>query len=113
MPDDLRRYAAVFASLGHEARLAIVRLLLAHHPHGLVAGEVQQDLGIPASTLSHHLDALRQEGLVEQDREGRFIRYRANVGGLQQVLGFLYAECCTRGHVAPPGCPPPPEGAPE
>lgn len=88
--------ARTFAALGHENRVAIVRLLLAAHPGGLVVGELQNELGIPASTLSHHLDALRQEGLVEQEREGRFLRYRAGTEQLQVLLNFLYAECCTR-----------------
>lgn len=88
--------ARMFAALGHESRVAIIRLLLAAHPGGLVVGELHDELGIPSSTLSHHLDALRQEGLVEQEREGRFLRYRAGTARLQVLLNFLYAECCTR-----------------
>lgn len=88
--------ARMFAALGHEYRVAIIRLLLAAHPKGLVVGELQDELGIPASTLSHHLEALRHEGLVEQEREGRFLRYRAGTDQLQVLLNFLYAECCTR-----------------
>ena len=94
--DELTRNAAAFAALGHPARLAIVRHLLAVHPTGLVANELQAELAIPASTLSHHLDTLRQEHLIDQEREGKFLRYRADAQGLQAVLGFLYAECCTR-----------------
>jgi ArsR family transcriptional regulator len=93
---EARRYASSFAALGHEARLEILRHLLAASPGGLVAGELQVELAIPASTLSHHLDALRQEGLVLQEREGRFLRYRAHDAALQELLAFLYAECCTR-----------------
>src|SRR3712207_4248669 len=96
---ELTRFASMFAALGHEARLAIVRLLLAAHPHGLVAGEIQEELSIPASTLSHHLDTLRQEGLVDQRREGRHLRYVAAEAAHQELLGFLYAECCTRNQV--------------
>jgi len=99
--DDVQRQAARFAALGHEARLRILRELLAHHPYGRVAGELQHELDIPASTLSHHLDALRQEGLIEQQREGRFLRYVADTEGLRELLGFLYAECCTRNPVIP------------
>ena len=88
-----------FAALGHEARLRIVRVLLAAHPAGLVVGEIQQEIDIPASTLSHHLDALRHQGLVEQEREGRFLRYRAGASALREVLDFLYAECCSRNEV--------------
>jgi ArsR family transcriptional regulator, arsenate/arsenite/antimonite-responsive transcriptional repressor len=100
-PRESGRYAAKFAALGHEARLAIVRLLLSAHPDGLVAGEIQAELDIPASTLSHHLDALRQEGLIGQHREGKFLRYAANADGLKDLLAFLYAECCTRSQVVP------------
>lgn len=88
-----------FAALGHEARLQIVRLLLAAHPEGLVVGEIQRNLDIPASTLSHHLDALRHQGLVEQQREGRFLRYRAGTKALREILDFLYAECCSDNQV--------------
>ncbi len=88
-----------FAALGHEARLQIVRLLLSAHPTGLVVGELQAELGIPASTLSHHLEGLRHQGLVVQEREGRFLRYRAGAEALQEVLDFLYAECCGRNRV--------------
>lgn len=97
----MARFAGMFAALGHDARLAIVRLLLAAHPRGLVAGELQDELGIPASTLSHHLDALVREGLLEQRREGKYQRYLAATAGLQDLLGFLFAECCTRSRVVP------------
>jgi DNA-binding transcriptional ArsR family regulator len=96
MSNEIRLQANRFAALGHEMRLEIVRQLLAAHPQGMVAGEIQQELSIPASTLSHHLDALHHEGLVEQHREGRFLRYTANTETLRQLLEFLYAECCTR-----------------
>lgn len=95
------RCADRFSALGAAARLQIVRLLLSAHPTGMVAGEVQEELGIPASTLSHHLDKLRQVGLVEVRRVGTFLWYKANTGALQEVLGFLYQECCTRNRVLP------------
>lgn len=93
------RYASRFAALGHEVRLEIMRRLLAAHPQGMVAGEIQLELNIPASTLSHHLDALHRERLIEQRREGRFLRYLADAEGLCEILEFLYAECCTRNEV--------------
>src|SRR5579864_2720570 len=93
--EDVARYADMFAAIGTEARLRIVRLLLAAHPHGLVAGEVQAELDMPASTLSHHLEKLRHEGLVTVQREGTFLRYAANADALAELLGFLYAQCCT------------------
>lgn len=99
MKSEARRYASQFAALGHEVRLEILRRLLAAHPHGMVAGEIQQELSIPPSTLSHHLDELRQAGLVQQQREGRFLRYLADDQNLRALTDFLYAECCTRNPV--------------
>lgn len=88
------RFASMLGALGHESRLEALRLLLRSHPDGMVAGELQEELGIPASTLSHHLDTLRREGLIEQVREGRFLRYVVAADALRDLLGFLYAECC-------------------
>jgi DNA-binding transcriptional ArsR family regulator len=96
------RYADMFAAMGSEPRLRILRLLLAAHPDGIVAGEIQAELGISASNLSHHLDKLKNEDLVEVRREGTFLRYTANTQGLQELLGFLYAECCTRSKAVRP-----------
>lgn len=90
------RYADMFSALGTEARLRIMQLLLSAHPEGMVAGEIQSELSIPASTLSHHLDKLKGEGLVRVRRESTFLWYTANTEALQELLGFLYAECCTR-----------------
>jgi DNA-binding transcriptional ArsR family regulator len=95
------QFAPKFAALGHEVRLSIVRLLLAANPDGLVVGEIQEDLDIPPSTLSHHLDALQREGLVGVTREGKYLRYRADAIGLRDLLAFLYAECCTRSKLVP------------
>lgn len=90
-----------FSALGSEPRLQIVRLLLSAHPAGMVAGEVQEELGIPGSTLSHHLEKLRQAGLIDVRRAGTFLWYKANTAALQEILGFLYEECCTRNRVVP------------
>jgi len=79
-----------------------MRLLLSAHPEGLVVNEIQEELGIPSSTLSHHLDKLRNEELVGVKRESTFLRYRANTETLQEILGFLYAECCTRNKAVKP-----------
>src|SRR3990172_10227241 len=93
------RYADMFAALGSEPRLEIVRLLLSAHPGGLVVGDIQTELGIPGSTLSHHLEKLRMEGLVESRKEKQWLWYSVNAESLQRLLGFLYAECCTRSKV--------------
>lgn len=95
-------YADQFAALGSEARLRIVRLLLAAHPHGLVVGELQQELGMASSTLSHHLDRLKNEGLAASRREGTFLRYTADADGLRDLLAFLWAECCSRSRALDP-----------
>lgn len=102
-PDPLvvSRSADRFAALGAEPRLQILRILLSAHPTGMVAGEIQEELEIPNSTLSHHLDKLRQVGLLEVRRAGTFLWYTANTAALQEVLGFLYEECCTRNRVVP------------
>lgn len=102
-PDPLlvSRSADRFAALGAEPRLQILRMLLSAHPTGMVAGEIQEELEIPNSTLSHHLDKLRQVGLLEVRRAGTFLWYTANTAALQEVLGFLYEECCTRNRVVP------------
>ena len=96
------RYADMFAALGTEARLQVLRLLLSAHPDGLVVGEIQEETGIAGSTLSHHLEKLKNEELVTVEREGTFLRYRANIQALEQLLGFLYAECCTRNKAVEP-----------
>ena len=90
------RYADMLAALGSEARLRIVRLLLAAHREGLVVGEIGSELGIPPSTLSHHLDKLKNEDLVAVRRDGTFLCHTANTETLQETVGFLFAECCTR-----------------
>ena len=102
-PEQLIRYADMFAAMGSEWRLRIIQLLLAAHPDGVVAGDIQAELGVSASNLSHHLDKLRNEDLVTVQREGTFLRYRANALVLRQLLAFLYAECCTRSKVVKSG----------
>ena len=96
------RYADMFAALGTESRLQILRLLLAAHPDGLVVGDIQSELGIPASTLSHHLERLKGEGLAVVRREGTFLHYSANTTALEELLGFLYEECCSRSNAINP-----------
>ena len=96
------RYADMFAALGAEPRLRIVRLLLSAHPEGLVVNEIQAETGVGGSTLSHHLEKLKNDGLVTAERERAFIRYRANTDALEELLGFLYAECCTRNKAVEP-----------
>lgn len=94
-PERIARYADMFAAMGNDARLRIMRLLLSAHPTGMIVGDIQAELAIPKSTLSHHLDKLKNEGLVEVRRNGTFLWYTANIGSLQEIMHFLYSECCS------------------
>jgi ArsR family transcriptional regulator len=96
------RYADMLAAMGSEPRLRIMRLLLSAHPEGMVVGDIATELDISASTLSHHLEKLKNEDLVRVQREGTFLRYTANIPGLEELLGFLFAECCTRNRAVEP-----------
>ncbi len=100
--EQVAKFADMFSAIATEPRLRIMQLLLSAHPEGLVVGEIQSELDIPNSTLSHHLDKLRNEGLVLVNRESTFLRYSANTEALQEVLQFLYAECCTRNKAVSP-----------
>lgn len=98
----IARFADMFSAMGAEARLRIMQLLMTAEPQGLIVGDIQSELEIPNSTLSHHLDKLKNEGLVTVRRDGTFLWYRANTDALKDLLGFLYAECCTRNRVLAP-----------
>jgi ArsR family transcriptional regulator, arsenate/arsenite/antimonite-responsive transcriptional repressor len=97
--EQIVRYADMFAAMGTESRLRIMQLLLSAHPDGVVVGEIQEELKISPSNLSHHLDKLKNEELVRVAREGTYLRYSANTATLQELLAFLYAECCARNRV--------------
>jgi DNA-binding transcriptional ArsR family regulator len=100
--EQITRYADMLSAMGTEPRLRIMQLLLSAHPEGMVVGEIGSELTIPNSTLSHHLDKLKNEGLVTVRREGTFLWYSANAQALEELLGFLYAECCTRNKAVEP-----------
>jgi ArsR family transcriptional regulator, arsenate/arsenite/antimonite-responsive transcriptional repressor len=100
--DPVTKFADMMSAMGTEPRLRIMRLLLSAHPDGLVVGDIGEDLGIPGSTLSHHLEKLKNEELVTVRREGTFLRYAANSEALQELLAFLYAECCSRSKAVEP-----------
>ena len=100
--EQIARYADMLSAMGTEPRLRIMQLLLSSHPQGMVVGEIGGELDIPSSTLSHHLEKLKNEGLVKVRREGTFLWYSANTEGLRELLGFLYAECCTRNKAIEP-----------
>ena len=96
------KYADMLSAMGTEPRLRIMQLLLSAHPDGMVVSDIQSELDIPNSTLSHHLDKLKNEELVNVRRESTFLRYTANTEALQELLQFLYAECCTRNKAVKP-----------
>src|ERR1700676_1649507 len=98
----IAKYADMFTAMGTEPRLRIMQLLLSAHPDGLVVGEIQSELGIPNSTLSHHLEKLKNEDLVRVRRDSTFLWYTAHTDALQELLGLLYAECCTRNKAIKP-----------
>jgi ArsR family transcriptional regulator len=100
--EQVAKYADMFTAMGTEPRLRIMRLLLSAHPEGLVVGDIQSELDIPNSTLSHHLEKLKNEELVNVRRDSTFLWYTANTGALEELLGFLYAECCTRNKAVQP-----------
>jgi DNA-binding transcriptional ArsR family regulator len=100
--EQVAKYADMFTAMGTEPRLRIMQLLLSAHPEGLVVGEIQSELGIPSSTLSHHLEKLKNEELVNVRRKSTFLWYTANTEVLEELLGFLYAECCTRNKAIKP-----------
>ena len=100
--EQVARFADMFSALGTEPRLRIMRLLLSAHPDGMVVGDIISELEITASTLSHHLHKLKNEDLVKVRRESTYLWYSANTDALQKLLGFLYAECCTRNKALKP-----------
>lgn len=100
--DEVIRYADMFSAMGTEPRLRIIRLLLSAYPDGMVVGDIQGELDIPSSTLSHHLEKLRHENLVTVRRDGTHLWYAANTESLRDLLGFLYEECCTRSRAVNP-----------
>jgi ArsR family transcriptional regulator, arsenate/arsenite/antimonite-responsive transcriptional repressor len=95
-------YADMFAAMGAEQRLQIMRLLLSSHPDGMVVGDILAELPMAPSTLSHHLEKLRHEGLVSVRRDSKFLWYSANIEALQDLISFLYSECCSRSKAIKP-----------
>ena len=101
--EEIARFADMLSAMGTESRLRIMQLLLSAHPDGMIVGDIQKELDIPNSTLSHHLEKLKAEDLVGVRRESTFLHYTANTEALRELLQFLYAECCTRNKALKPG----------
>jgi len=83
-------------ALAQESRLSVFRLLVEAGPNGLSAGGISEELGIPASTLSFHLKDLNHAGLLESERQGRSIIYRADYGTMNDLIQYLQHNCCQR-----------------
>ena len=83
-----------FAALAQESRLAVFRLLVRNAPEGLTPGVIGEQLELPAPTLSFHLKTLAQAGLVTAVQEGRFVRYRVEMAGINALISFLTEDCC-------------------
>ena len=92
---DEKQAAALLSALGHEVRLRIFRLLVRAGEDGLIIGEIGRHVGLPPSTLAHHLGALVQAGLIIQERAGREVVNRADYAAMNRVLTYVAAECCT------------------
>ncbi|EQD24567.1 MAG: hypothetical protein D084_Lepto4C00410G0002 [Leptospirillum sp. Group IV 'UBA BS'] len=113
-PRTEKRILGILEALSSGIRLEIFRLLVTHEPSGLVAGEISGTGGIPPTNLSFHLKAMTQAGLLSVTPEGRFLRYRARIGGVEEVIAYLTENCCKHSGGGPPpeDClsPPPPKG---
>lgn len=99
---DIARYADMFAAIGTQSRLRIMRVLLSAHPAGLVVGDIQKKLRLAASTLSYHLKKLQHKRLLVVHRDGVQLWYSANMAALEELFGFLYSECCIRNRAFSP-----------
>jgi DNA-binding transcriptional ArsR family regulator len=97
MPTKLERHADQLAALGNSVRLSILRHVVQGDPRGTVVGELQKQLGIPWSTLSHHIERLSAIGLLRARPEGKFIFYRADYEALRILTDYLWEDCCKGG----------------
>ncbi|MDL2210102.1 helix-turn-helix domain-containing protein [Desulfovibrio sp. OttesenSCG-928-O18] len=85
----------IFEALSSDVRLDLFRLLVKNAPDGLVQGDIAKQLAIPSTNLSFHLKTIVQSGLVAVEREGRFMRYKANIPLMLHIVGYLTEECCS------------------
>jgi ArsR family transcriptional regulator, arsenate/arsenite/antimonite-responsive transcriptional repressor len=81
-------------ALSHDTRLAAFRALVQAGPAGLPVGELRERLGLPAATLTAHLNVLRGAGLIADERQGRSIRVRAAYARMDALLAYLTENCC-------------------
>lgn len=97
MPSKLERHAEQLSALGHPVRLAILRFVVQRGDGGAAAGEIQNRLDMPASTLSHHLKRLVDAGLLSSRNEGTFHYYAAEYPALRSLTDYLWEDCCRQG----------------
>jgi DNA-binding transcriptional ArsR family regulator len=96
----LEEVAKALKELGHPTRLFIFKHLVKAGEQGLPVGELQKQLGIPGSTLSHHISALVSVGLVKQNRESRTLMCVSQYAMLEAIIEFLREECCVNSKIA-------------
>ncbi len=99
------------AALSHDARLRAFRQLVQAGPEGLSVGELRERVGVPPATLTAHLNVLRAAALVQDTREGRVIRVRANYAQMNSLIDYLTENCCAGAACSPSACPPRKTGA--
>lgn len=92
---ETKQASTFFEALSSGVRLELFRLLVRHAPDGLVAGDIARLLNVPPTNLSFHLKALVHSGLIAVEKEGRFMRYRANIPLMLELVAYLTAECCS------------------
>ena len=100
----MEKHAGQLAALGHPARLAILRQVVQGGSEGTTTTDLQAKLGIPWTTLNHHIDRLVEGGLVATRREGKFAFHTADYSALRTLTDFLWEDCCKRGKGAAKGC---------
>jgi len=91
---DILTASSAFGALSQPTRLDVFRLLINAGPEGMPAGDIGEALGVRQNTMSANLSVLLQAGLVRNEREGRVIRYFADMEGTRELLTFLLADCC-------------------
>jgi ArsR family transcriptional regulator len=94
------RHALQLAALGHPVRLRALRFVVQAGTEGASAGDVQDHVGVPASTLSHHLKRLVDAGLLGARLEGTFHFYSADYAALKALTDYVWEDCCKRGNGA-------------
>lgn len=97
MTTKLERHADQLSALGHTVRLKIVRFVVQAGKEGAPAGDIQAHVGVPASTLSHHLKRLADAGLLCTRTKGTFHYFSADYAGLRGLTDYVWEDCCKRG----------------